>query len=559
MSSDSIPEDEVNAPESAEGTLVVIICRAKHLPNRRTLDKQSPYVALRVGTIAKKTQAHFRAGQTPEWLQEVRFQLTRDRKPIMKVDVLDETKNDPTPIGNVEIDCSIIFRNPDNQQEGKYIYDKWFDLTLNGRRAGMIYLEMTFYPSAPILPPKIPYEVESTYSVTEKNLPSPPPKPTPMGEVFTAQEPSGFLKRFGFLKNQERGSTGSQGSHDSYGNHSPSNGYHTHQKSQDSQNYSKISSDNSDVFVSSQQELTGTKKYSLKFSKFKSKFQAKEPIGSLFHNEGRGKKSPNRFPSPVSAYEIDSYQVNNFDNLDQLQNDISGYDDDDFAPPIPLHKSSKDLPILRATTTHSHSMSPPPSDPNPPSPPHSISPSHLHRKAPSSPVRESFSKLNLKSNTSIPFSADTIGLTDEQPLPTQVYLLDKPVKSLSYENDPNATNNNLNDDMSYRINPNEIDPKFYAPTPSEHLNTKFKLENGVGVTREDLKVDFRTDSTGYLGNGKFFPSIFQRAVEHDYDDELLDYAMKPKVPPKIPQGLTEMEYYVLEKERYLKDLNGRRM
>ena len=68
---------------------------------------------------------------------------------------MDETKNDPTPIGNVEIDASIIFTNPENNENGKYIYDKWYDLTLNGRRAGMIYLEMTFYPTAPVLPPKI--------------------------------------------------------------------------------------------------------------------------------------------------------------------------------------------------------------------------------------------------------------------------------------------------------------------------------------------------------------------------------------------------------------------
>lgn len=504
-------EEEPNV-ESADGTLVVIICRAKHLPNRRKLDKQSPYVALRVGTIAKKTEAHFRAGQTPEWLQEVRFQLTRDRKPLLKVDVLDETKNDPTPIGNVEIDCSIIFTNPDNKQEGKYIYDKWFDLTLNGRRAGMIYLEMTFYPSAPILPPKVAYQ-EETYSMVDKELP--PIRPSPsndvsaMDEVFAPQE---ARKRFNFLKNHELSS--SHGSQES-GQRSPK--------------HSKISSDNNDVFVSSQQELKGAKKYAQKFNKFKSKFLAKEPIGSLFHNENN---SPNRSPSPISVYESE-YQ-NNYDNLDKLQNDIY---DDDYAPPIPPHKPQSPI--------NYNSPSPPPHSNSPP-----------RRKAPAS-IGDSFSKLILLPNTSIPYSADTIGVGEENPVPTQVYLLDQPVKPLSYEDDPVATNNNLNADMSYRINPNEIDPKYYAPTPSEQLNSKMRLENG-GFTRDDLKVDFRTTSTGYLGNGKFSPSIFQRAVQHDHDEDSLEFS-KPKVPPKIPQGLTEMEYYVLEKERYLKDLNGRRM
>ncbi|KAM9887565.1 hypothetical protein OXX79_013539, partial [Metschnikowia pulcherrima] len=84
--------------DTAEGTLVVMVCRARHLPNRRKLDKQSPYVLLRIHSVAKKTPAHFRAGQTPEWTHEIRFDLTRDRKPLMRLDVLDETKNDPTPI-----------------------------------------------------------------------------------------------------------------------------------------------------------------------------------------------------------------------------------------------------------------------------------------------------------------------------------------------------------------------------------------------------------------------------------------------------------------------------
>ena len=100
----------------------------------------------RIGTVAKKTLAAFRGGTNPEWTHEMRFELSREETNF-KIDVLDETKNDPT-IGNVEIDASIIFTNPENNENGKYIYDKWYDLTLNGRRAGMIYLEMTFYPTA---------------------------------------------------------------------------------------------------------------------------------------------------------------------------------------------------------------------------------------------------------------------------------------------------------------------------------------------------------------------------------------------------------------------------
>jgi hypothetical protein len=49
------------------GTLVVIFDRAKNLPNRKTMGKQNPYVAARLGKEAKKTETDMRGGQTPRW------------------------------------------------------------------------------------------------------------------------------------------------------------------------------------------------------------------------------------------------------------------------------------------------------------------------------------------------------------------------------------------------------------------------------------------------------------------------------------------------------------
>ena len=110
------------------------------------------------------------------------------------------------------------------------------------------------------------------------------------------------------------------------------------------------------------------------------------------------------------------------------------------------------------------------------------------------------------------------------------------------------------------MNQDEIDPKYYAPTPTEQFNKSQRLHNG-NATRDDLKVDLRTSETGYLGNGSFSPSIFERAVRHNWDDVSdVDYNEfnKPEVPPKIPKGLSEREYYVLEREKYLNDMNGNR-
>jgi Ca2+-dependent lipid-binding protein len=49
------------------GTLVVIMDRAKNLPNRRSMGKQDPYCAARLGKEAKKTTTDKRGGQTPRW------------------------------------------------------------------------------------------------------------------------------------------------------------------------------------------------------------------------------------------------------------------------------------------------------------------------------------------------------------------------------------------------------------------------------------------------------------------------------------------------------------
>lgn len=49
------------------GTLVMVIDRAKNLPNRKTMGKQHPYCAARLGKEARKTGTDHRGGQTPRW------------------------------------------------------------------------------------------------------------------------------------------------------------------------------------------------------------------------------------------------------------------------------------------------------------------------------------------------------------------------------------------------------------------------------------------------------------------------------------------------------------
>lgn len=501
-----------NYSEAAEGTLVIMVCRAKHLPNRRKLDKQSPYVLLRINTTAKKTPIHFRAGQTPEWTFEIRFKLSRDRKPIMRLDVLDETKNDPTPIGGTEIDCSRVFLDPANLQDGgKYIWDSWHDLQFRDKPAGKIYLEMTFYPSAPIVPPKVGFSSPGSVSRSLHEDEEPAFRhlaPAPLhsdepDDVFVTND----LKRH--------------------------NKFHV--------------SDSSHQFDSHPLPVGAKKQNTL--GRLKEKFRTKETFSNIWTS---GSKQNSSYVQEIPLHGKESFAFSSLPPV-TLQDIESG-----VPPPPPPHSEysliTPSLQPERRTPEpvfyQQDSLLPPPA---PPVPPKAGLVSPVHRSSNRSPVRKPppvIQKLDSKENsTLIPFSAETFGLDDhEDDLPTAVFHMGQQVKSLT------VASRNKNEPSK----DDDIDPKHYAPTPSEHLAKSLRLQNGQ-VDFKDIQVDLKTEQTGYLGEGKwdmkrFSPSVFDRIHDgHSVEEK------KPTVPPKIPQGLSEREYYVLDKENYLKDINGRRI
>ncbi|GJN90361.1 hypothetical protein Rhopal_003372-T1 [Rhodotorula paludigena] len=60
------------------GTLVVIVIRAKNLPNKARLGKQNPYCTVTYGLHKKRTNTIERGGQQPEWDAEFRFEILKD-------------------------------------------------------------------------------------------------------------------------------------------------------------------------------------------------------------------------------------------------------------------------------------------------------------------------------------------------------------------------------------------------------------------------------------------------------------------------------------------------
>ncbi|KAK4946292.1 hypothetical protein LTR66_014301, partial [Elasticomyces elasticus] len=131
----------VDGPEI--GTLVMIVDRAKNLPNRKTMGKQDPYCAARLGKEAKKTETDRRGGQTPRWDQELRFTVHDSPDYYnLKVSLFNDDKRTDL-IGETWIPLESVVIPGGGQN------DLWHSLNCKGKYAGEIRIELTFYDTRP--------------------------------------------------------------------------------------------------------------------------------------------------------------------------------------------------------------------------------------------------------------------------------------------------------------------------------------------------------------------------------------------------------------------------
>ncbi|KAH0533933.1 hypothetical protein FGG08_007451 [Glutinoglossum americanum] len=131
----------VDGPEI--GTLVVIVDRARNLPNRKKIGKQDPYCAARLGKEAKKTEVDKRGGQTPKWDQELRF-VVHDSADYqqLKVSVFNDDKKTEL-IGETWVSLESVVVPGGGQN------DLWHTLNCKGKYAGDIRIELTYYDTRP--------------------------------------------------------------------------------------------------------------------------------------------------------------------------------------------------------------------------------------------------------------------------------------------------------------------------------------------------------------------------------------------------------------------------
>lgn len=170
----------------ANGLLEVYVSRARDLPNLRKLDKQSPFVRLRISHMTETSEVAFRGGQTPRFDFYSKFDLTPDVKPAMIVEIFDD-KSPPKLIGQATIDLTpALYKDPEDG------HDDWFPLKVGNEFAGQVYMELTFHPLVPTS--RLQRNKSNEISAFEASLESrpPPPLPSKVPSLSLAGPPEGL-------------------------------------------------------------------------------------------------------------------------------------------------------------------------------------------------------------------------------------------------------------------------------------------------------------------------------------------------------------------------------
>ncbi|KAI0959752.1 hypothetical protein AcW1_004490 [Taiwanofungus camphoratus] len=151
------------------GTLIVVVLKAKNLPNKRHIGKQDPYCSVVLNGEKRRTKAIRRGGQHPEWDEEVRFTLFEDvndelashgdgtpppppksngKGPpkikggkFMGLACYADDPREPDLIGETTVDLTEVLTRGET--------DEWFTIMNKDKYCGEVYLELTFWSNEP--------------------------------------------------------------------------------------------------------------------------------------------------------------------------------------------------------------------------------------------------------------------------------------------------------------------------------------------------------------------------------------------------------------------------
>ncbi|PIL36761.1 hypothetical protein GSI_00450 [Ganoderma sinense ZZ0214-1] len=151
------------------GTLIVVILKARNLPNKRHIGKQDPYCQVIFNGEKRRTKAIKRGGQHPEWDEEIRFELYEDVDELPQIPGVDppppppkangkgppkvkggsfmavacyaEDVREPDLIGETKVDLTEVLTKGET--------DEWFTIMHKDKYCGEVYFELTFWLDEP--------------------------------------------------------------------------------------------------------------------------------------------------------------------------------------------------------------------------------------------------------------------------------------------------------------------------------------------------------------------------------------------------------------------------
>ncbi|KAI7871219.1 hypothetical protein BDF14DRAFT_1764471 [Spinellus fusiger] len=172
------------------GELVVVALKAEEIVEQQSLGiQQSPFAVFIVNGVAKRTRTADRGGRHPLWDDQVNFQLPEGVH-TMTVQVLHQnpTTHQNELLGESKVSLENVLKKNED--------DDYFPLWWQGKKAGDIYLELTFYPTTgrgrPMtgMAQEHPYRQTHGPPVANSQNPSWKPMPRPRPLVASVSTPA---------------------------------------------------------------------------------------------------------------------------------------------------------------------------------------------------------------------------------------------------------------------------------------------------------------------------------------------------------------------------------
>ncbi|KAF8915055.1 C2 domain-containing protein, partial [Mucidula mucida] len=137
------------------GTLVVVVLKAKNLPDKHVVSKQNPYTKITYDGQTLITAVDKRGGQHPVWDEELRFTVHVDA-PTLAEDGSVITPGLPTSMDislwanegdHADLLGGTVIDVADTLKRGEF--DEWIPLYRNDTQRGDVFLEMTYFSALP--------------------------------------------------------------------------------------------------------------------------------------------------------------------------------------------------------------------------------------------------------------------------------------------------------------------------------------------------------------------------------------------------------------------------